>query len=61
MREPRLAATIFIQPALDAFLRPLPIPGLAKNGKRKPSALTYGAWKEQKYERYYKKSLKRKE
>jgi len=54
MAEPRLAATFFIQPSLDAELCAVGEHG-SNSAHRKPS-MTYGAWKEQKYARYFKKS-----
>jgi hypothetical protein len=54
MTEPRLAATFFIQPSLDAPLWPLGLQG----GNGPIRAQTYGQWKEQKYGRYFKKKDK---
>ena len=54
MSEPRLAATFFIQPSLDAELCAVAERGNS-TAQRKPSN-TYGAWKEQKYSRYFRKA-----
>ena len=57
--QPRLAATIFIQPALDATLDPLPSPSIPVL-KAKGKGLSYGAWKERVYGRYHTKQGKKK-
>jgi hypothetical protein len=55
MAEPRLAATFFIQPSLDATLCAFSAAGT--NTQTNPP-FTFGAWKEQKYSRYYGKNEK---
>jgi isopenicillin N synthase-like dioxygenase len=52
----RVAATFFIQPSLQAPLNLVPKMGQQNQNHQTKANPTYGAWKEQKYNKYFKKS-----